>query len=472
MILDSADDGDIFYGETRQTRESKPLATYLPQSRNGAILVTTRSKDLARRLAGSDANILDVGPMVQADALALLEKRLGALPDTDTGIELVRELEYVPLAISQAGGYIRARAPRSSPGKYLDEFRAGERKRTKLLGHDGGDLRREGSASNAVLTTWQISFKYISSKRQSAADLLSLMSFFDRQGIPESLLRGSDNGLGGKQEDAKLKEAEDSEGEGDGSEAGDLFEDDVAMLRDYCLVSTDEEGDVFEMHGLVQLSTRRWLEARGLQETFKEQFVRRMATSFPTGDYSNWATCRRLFAHVEIAMGHRPADGEAEEAWAKLLHNGGWYAWLQGRYEIAERMAGKARKTREKRLGSEDEASLQSVLLCALVIKARGGWKEAESLFVQVMEMRKRVLGEEHPDTLTSINNLAFTWKGMGRHTNALCLIRACSESRQRVLGPNHPHTQSTLLAMMTWETDTESKSQEGDIEVAPNTDL
>ncbi|KAI6330283.1 hypothetical protein MCOR28_011694 [Pyricularia oryzae] len=598
MILDSADDGDIFYGETRQTRESKPLATYLPQSRNGAILVTTRSKDLARRLAGSDANILDVGPMVQADALALLEKRLGALPDTDTGIELVRELEYVPLAISQAGGYIRARAPRSSPGKYLDEFRAGERKRTKLLGHDGGDLRREGSASNAVLTTWQISFKYISSKRQSAADLLSLMSFFDRQGIPESLLRGSDNGLGGKQEDAKLKEAEDSEGEGDGSEAGDLFEDDVAMLRDYCLVSTDEEGDVFEMHGLVQLSTRKWLEARGLQETFKEQFVRRMATSFPTGDYSNWATCRRLFAHVEIAMGHRPADGEAEEAWAKLLHNGGWYAWLQGRYEIAERMAGKARKTREKRLGSEDEASLQSVLLCALVIKARGGWKEAESLevqvmetsvrvlgeehpltltsmanlastfwkqgrwkeaeslfvqvmetnvrvlgeehpdtltsmanlastyrnqgrwkeaesldvqvmemrkrvlgeehpdtltsmanlastyrnqgrwkeaeslFVQVMEMRKRVLGEEHPSTLTSINNLAFTWKGMGRYTNALCLIRACSESLQRVLGPNHPHTQSTLLAMMTWETDTESKSQEGDIEVAPNTDL
>jgi len=35
-------------------------------------------------------------------------------------------------------------------------------------------------ASNVILTTWQISFDYIGSKRQSATDLLSLMSFFDR----------------------------------------------------------------------------------------------------------------------------------------------------------------------------------------------------------------------------------------------------------------------------------------------------
>ncbi|KAI6263837.1 hypothetical protein MCOR26_011796 [Pyricularia oryzae] len=127
---------------------------------------------------------------------------------------------------------------------------------------------------------------------------------------------------------------------------------------------------------------------------------------------------------------------------------------------------------RKRVLGEEHPSTLTSMANLASTYRNQGRWKEAESLFVQVMEMRKRVLGEEHPDTLTSINNLAFTWKGMGRHINALCLIRACSESRQRVLGPNHPHTQSTLLAMMTWETDTESKSQEGDIEVAPNTDL
>ncbi|KAK4205903.1 kinesin light chain, partial [Rhypophila decipiens] len=419
IVLDSADHSDVFYRTTGPTPKSKPLATYLPQSRNGAILVTTRNKSLARRLTGNDANILNVGPMVEADAFSLLKKKLVVVHDTDRAIELVRVLEHVPLAISQAAGYIQARAPRSSPKKYLDEFRAGERKRIKLLGNDSGDLRRDGSASNAILTTWQMSFEHICSKRPSAADLLSLMSFFDRQGIPESLLKDSDS-------------AQDTK-------------NDIAMLRDYCLVSINEAGDMFEMHDLVQLLTRKWLEARGLQEKFKEQFVKRMAMSFPTGDYSNWAICRRLFVHAEKAMGYRPTDGETEEVWARLLYNGGRYAWLQGRYYVAERMVSKARKAREKRLGSEDNASLQSTSLFALVMKARGRWKEAESLEVQVMETRKRVLGEEHPDTLTSMGNLASTYRNQGRWKEAESLFVQVIETSSRVLGEEHPDTLTSM---------------------------
>ncbi|KAK4209477.1 hypothetical protein QBC37DRAFT_430390 [Rhypophila decipiens] len=94
MILDSADDRDVFYGEIRQAQDSKPLLTYLPQSRNGYILVTTRDKDRARRLAGGD-NILEVGPMVYADALSLLDKKLGPVSDMNTVVELVRLLDFI-----------------------------------------------------------------------------------------------------------------------------------------------------------------------------------------------------------------------------------------------------------------------------------------------------------------------------------------------------------------------------------------
>ncbi|KAK3935040.1 hypothetical protein QBC46DRAFT_424282 [Diplogelasinospora grovesii] len=69
----------------------------------------------------------------------------------------------------------------------------------------------------------------------------------------------------------------------------------------YCLITADEGGDEFEMHGLVQLSTRRWLEASGQQETFRQQCIEQLAASFPTGRYENWATCRSLFAHVQVA---------------------------------------------------------------------------------------------------------------------------------------------------------------------------
>ncbi|KAK4097639.1 hypothetical protein N658DRAFT_569223 [Parathielavia hyrcaniae] len=439
MILDSADDPDVFYAPTSSdARAGRPFATYLPQSRNGSVVITTRNKDLAFRLTGRRQSMIEVGPMAQTDALALLEKKLGSLPDTDVAADLVRALDFVPLAISQAAAYIQARAPRSSPEKYLAEFRESERKRSKLLEHDAGDVRRDGGASNAILTTWQISFDHIRSKRRSAADLLSLMSLFDRQGIPKSLLKPS-------KETKTATQSKCTDGEID-----DGFEDDVAMLRDYCLIIDSEAGNDFEMHGLVQLSTRKWLQAFGQLETFKQQCIERIAASFPTGEYENWTACESLFAHVQVVLAYRPSE-ETVETWATLLHNGGWYAWLQGRYETAEQMSGKARKARERKLGAEGMATLTSTSLCALVQKDRGRWEEAEKLEVQVMETSKTKLGADHPDTLTSMNNLAFTWKRQGRDTDALALMEGCARARKRVLGAKHPYTLSSLDAVAKW---------------------
>ncbi|KAL8364771.1 hypothetical protein RB595_003851 [Gaeumannomyces hyphopodioides] len=349
IILDSADDGGVFYA-TNNGRKGKPLASYLPQSRNGSIVVTTRNRDLAFRLTGDHKNIIDIKPMVLADALLLLKKKLGPLPDTDTAKALVQALDFVPLAISQAAAYIQARSPLSSVGKYLADFQKGEYKRTRLLSHDAGDLRRDGGASNAILTTWQISFEHIRSERPSAADLLALMSFFDRQGIALSLLKPVNT--------ESVQWDLGSESGSSSDEAGDGFENDVAILRGFCLVSASENASALEMHGLVQLSMRQWLEADGLQDKFRRQFVERMAAAFPTGDYSNWATCRGLFAHVGAAINCRPTGEGTQGLWAGLMYRGGWYALQQGRYDSAERMAGKAKRSREKQLGKSNEKTL------------------------------------------------------------------------------------------------------------------
>ena len=100
MILDSADDRDVFYGMTRNdgptsgdTRNGRPFADFLPQSRNGSIIVTTRNKDLAYRLTGRRQNMIEIGPMVQTDALTLLEKKLGSPSDLDVAADLVQALD-------------------------------------------------------------------------------------------------------------------------------------------------------------------------------------------------------------------------------------------------------------------------------------------------------------------------------------------------------------------------------------------
>ncbi len=137
-------------------------------------------------------NIIEVEPMSKADALELFASKLGGDDSSDDATELVAALEFMPLAIVQAAAYISQRAPRYSVRDYLRDFQKSDRKRTSLLDREGGQLRRDREAKNSILITWQISFDYIREIRPSAADLLSLMSFFDRQGIPEDLLRSQD----------------------------------------------------------------------------------------------------------------------------------------------------------------------------------------------------------------------------------------------------------------------------------------
>ncbi|EXA29687.1 hypothetical protein FOVG_18852 [Fusarium oxysporum f. sp. pisi HDV247] len=382
--------------------------------------------------------------MTQEEALMLLEKRLGTQSNANAAAELVRSLDLVPLAISQAAAYIQKRAPRTSLVQYLNEFRQSESKRVDLLSHDAGDLRRDlrqdGGASNAILTTWQVSFDHVRSKRPSAADLLSLMSFFNRQGIPESLIRPSEDSHNAAQS-ISPEDMTDSDSQCSDDETGNEFEDDVAILRDYCLIMLSEDANTFEMHGLVQLSMRRWLKAQGLQDKFLEQYITVMASSFPTGDYENWTRCRPLFAHVEAAAEYRPNEDNLKNTWSSLLHNGGWYAWQQGRYTVAEQMVSQGRRTREKLLGKDHEATLESISLLASVYMGQGRWEEAEKLFMWVMEYSKAKFGGDDPDTLRSMNNLAATYWSQGRWNEAEELQMQVMETHKRKLGADHPET-------------------------------
>lgn len=438
MLIDGADDANIFYGAIAGS-DGQTLASYLPQSQNASIVITTRNKDLARRLTGNDG-IIEVGAMASGEALSLLQIRIGPITDLDMATELVRTLEYIPLAINQAAGYIQARAPRSSVEKYLADFRESEFKRTKLLGHDAGDIRRDGGASNAVLTTWQLSFEHIYSKRRSAADLLSLMSFFDRQGIPESLLKPIKQTIHPDQDHDS-----DSDGGDHREQTSSEFEDDIEILKDFCLLSINESGSEFEMHKLVQLSTRKWLEDKDLEEDFKEQYLKRLGEAFPRGDYEYWEVCRKLFSHVEVAIEYKPTRKETEGVWATLLFNGAWYARLQGRYDVGERMAYKAKRSREKLLGTEDANTLSSISQCALLLVEKGQWAEAEELLVKLIEVRERKLGKNHLDTLSAIANLASVYKNQGQWNKAEELYVEVIEAGKEKLGTDCPVILTTI---------------------------
>jgi tetratricopeptide (TPR) repeat protein len=475
MIIDNADDPSVLFGQPDRTKSSECndstqasscLADFLPQSPNGSILITSRNRDVAHRLTGSSSNIIKVEPMDQSDALALLHKKLQGDLSTDDAVELLQTLDYMPLAITQAAAYISQRAPRITISRYLDNLHRSDNDRATLLKKDVGDVRRDGSASNSIIATWQISFEHIRKERPAAARLLSLMSLFDRQGIPDSLLYNHYQ-------------------EGDDIEAD--FEEDIYTLASYSLVGTNVEGKEFEMHRLVQFSTKKWLELRDELERWKEIYITIMEEAFPVGQHENWATCQRLFPHAEIVLTYRPANDAYLAQWALILFNAAWYADDKGNYNMAEEMNRQAlegyKKARgvehsdtlasmanlasvlrnqgkyeeagvmnrraldgyEKVLGKEHPDTLMSVEIVASVLRDRGKYEEAEAMNRRALDGSEKVLGKEHPDTLASLSSLALVLRYQGKYEEAEAMNRRALDGRERILGKEHPHTLSSV---------------------------
>ncbi|KAJ3522867.1 hypothetical protein NM208_g12684 [Fusarium decemcellulare] len=415
MVLDNVDDVNLFHPGSRASgikaanqptdentniqSDQRPLAAYLPKCRSGTILVTSRSIDAAEKLTGSHKAIYRVSAMDDTRGLQLLRNKLNGDFDRDAAADLLRALDYIPLAITQAAA-------------------------------DAGDLRRDETVSNSVVTTWQVTFEQIRRERPSAAKLLSFISFFNPQGIPEFVLHDYNTDL-----TYRL---------GSDTESTD-FEDDIDVLCGYSLVSMTAAQDVCEVHSLVQFCTRAWISMVDDTEQWKWVFLRSMSRHFPRGGaFETWPTCQLLLPHVESLLEEKPSD-ESLQNWACLLTNCALYMLTIGNYTAAEKLGRKAVETRTKVLGEDHPDTLTSMTNLASTFWKQGRWKEAEELEVGVIETKKRVLGEEHPSTLTSIANLASTFWNQGRWKEAEELQVGVMEMRKRVLGEEHP---DTLMSM------------------------
>ena len=428
MILDNADVSNILLQSRPSTSHSagntsglkRSLSGFIPQKPHGQVLITSRDRLAAYNLVGNYDNLVKVNPMNVSESLSLLKNNLSINKATeDDAIELLGALEHIPLAISQAGAYIRQQEPMMTIAIYLIEFRKSESNQATLLKKDTKDSRRDETMPNSVVVTWEISFNQIRQQHHSAADLLSLMSMFQQQRIPDFLIRENDDNL--------------------------AFLDSINPLMNFSLIGVESEGNIFNMHRLVKLATRKWLVAHQSLQEWTTKAITRMTETFPNGEYENWGRCELLLPHAEQVLKYEAIEDESKLKHASLLENTAWYISRRGNYDAAVQKLEQSLKIRSQLLGKEDDLVLSSRAKLASTFWNQGRWKEAEELELQVMEMRKRVLGMEHSATLTSMANLASTFWNQGRWKEAEELNLQVIEMSKRVLGMEHP---DTLISM------------------------
>jgi hypothetical protein len=109
LIVDNADDINLVFGGEQQ---AQGIIDYLPQSKNGVIMFTTRYQEVATQIADND--VIEVEQMNGDEAVSFLEKSLASnsvarkqvSDNRANATELLGALAYLPLAIAQAAAYL------------------------------------------------------------------------------------------------------------------------------------------------------------------------------------------------------------------------------------------------------------------------------------------------------------------------------------------------------------------------------
>lgn len=306
--------------------------------------------------------------MNSEDARSLLGPKIRAQSTEAEQIELFEELVYLPLAIAQAVAFMIKR--RKNIRQYLESYRQNDSTRIKMLGQKSMYHGREGRPLESVVHTWWLSFNYIKSENTRAAELLSMMSFLDRQSIPDILMIDTDE---------------------------DTFDFDeaIGLLDSFSLIARTSSGDTSNMHRLVQVGTRAWLqEIEGSAETTALAALSRL-TRFPQGTYENWATCAMYLPHADAILQYKFVSDtrEVKRVRAELLVLTAAYLRRQGRFSPAKERSLEAKNIRERLLGVDHEDTLNSIAEYAMSLQKLGEYREAVKLQRVVLAGREKVSG-------------------------------------------------------------------------------
>ena len=312
MITDNADDTEVFFGSSnaatqRPEGRDRPasegdLGRFIPECPHGAVLVTTRNKQTGFKLARG-RGMIEVGPMDQEESCQLISKRLeDDNLDTKQITLLTALLENLPLALVQAAAFIQQNS--LTVTKYIQLLEEGDHSLIELLSQPFEEEGRDSSVPNAVTATWSVSFKQIDKQYPHASDLLSLMSFFDRQRIPRLFVAYNE-----EQEDGEEGYQQEQPGRPRGAIE---LEKALGVLKAFSFVSESEVEGSLNMHRLTQLVMRKWLITKGKAARWGSIALCKLSALFPHGQYENWTLCVTYLPHVYTVLTHKSSAAKKE----------------------------------------------------------------------------------------------------------------------------------------------------------------
>jgi Domain of unknown function (DUF4062)/Tetratricopeptide repeat len=395
------------------------VAGLVPPAGGGRVVITSQFGSWPGQ------QVLEVPMLDHAVAAGFLLDRAGAAGPAAAAAaaELAGELGGLPLALEQAGAYMRASG--RSIAEYLGLFRT---RRAELLGR--GD---PAGYDKRVTTTWSLAFTALGGEGP-AAGLLRLVASCAAEDIPLQLLLRP-----------RLR-AEDFDPVV-GPALVPLLEDElardeaVAGLRRFSLISAPR-GGLVSVHRLVQAITLDQLPPPEA-DAWRRAAAAMISAALPGDpeDPGAWPVFAALLPHAQAAL------DSASYGMGRLAR----YLGASGSYAAALAVQRQVLHGREKTVGAEHPDMLTARANLAAWTGRAGDPAGARDQLAALRPVFERALGAEHPDTLTVRANLAV-WTGRAedpagaRDQSAALLV-----IRERVLGAEHPDTLTVRGNLAFW---------------------
>lgn len=416
MIVDNADDENVLLGKPGDINEAQQLNNYLPQSHDGTIIFTTRTRAAAEKLA--EAIVMPLGELDRVDAVAILGSRLfeqhqPQLSDAKLVDELLEMLQFHALAIIQATAFMNTNEVALSD--YIALYRSNEKDATDLLGEDFEDQGRYREATNAVAMTWYISFEQLRKQNSVAADHLCFMACTASNDIDTSMFPPLDSKVEHYKAMGTLKAY------------AFVTEQRSQISKGHNTVKTVQKR--FDVHTLVHLAMRGWLKAHRQWSLWVETTLARLIDITPYGDRetrNDWQT----YLHHGMYLAGLPEVLVLDGRMTLLERIGGCEREL-GRYRAAEYTYRQAYEQRIRMTGKEHPNTLMTKGNIGAILGSQGRWDEAARIHQEVYSLMSKVCGENDPHTLTSESNLAMAKLGQRKYAEAEKLYREVLLSSQ-----------------------------------------
>ena len=142
LILDNADEAEIL------TEGGNALAIFIPNYRNGFVIITTRDRYVAQVFTGTAHGSLTIDRLSPEDALTLFRSKLldDAKFDKAVKLQILEILEHLPLCITQAAYIDRSGI---TLREYILELTESEASLLEILDEDQCELRRGFDSPNS-----------------------------------------------------------------------------------------------------------------------------------------------------------------------------------------------------------------------------------------------------------------------------------------------------------------------------------